>query len=207
MKKWTTLAAIAVLGIGATTIALRGQSDEKPAATDATAATVSLDAKVEPFALPDATTGKNTTVGDWKDAKASVVLFIATKCPVSNDYNERMAKIAADYAPKGIKFYGINSNKAELMPEIAEHTKDNKFSFPVLKDTGNKIADRFDAKVTPEVFVVSATGDLVYHGHFDNKQKEAQVTQTGLKDALDAVLAGQEIPAKETRAFGCSIKR
>ena len=108
---------------------------------------------------------------------------------------------------KASNFYGINSNKAELSPEVAEHAKTNGLGFPILKDEGHKIADRFDAKVTPEAYVISAAGELVYHGQVDNKQDESSVTQTGLKDALDAVLAGKPVPVAQTRAFGCGIKR
>lgn len=165
-----------------------------------------LGAKVEGFSLPDPA-GKTQKVGDWGASKATVLLFVATRCPISNDYNPRMASLANTYTPKGISFYGINSNKQEPSPEIAEHAKENKWIFPVLKDAGNKVADRFDAHVTPEVFVVDSKGTLVYWGNIDDSRKEAQVKRRGLKDALDAILAGKEVAVKKTNAFGCTIKR
>ncbi len=209
MKKWTTFAAIAILGAGATSLALRGQTaavaETRAAPVAAPVATVAFGKPVAPLALLD-TAGKSVTVGDWNKSKATVLMFIATKCPVSNDYNARMAALGKDYASKGIKFVGINSNKAEPGSEVATHTKANGFTFPVYKDPQNKIADRFDAKVTPEVYIVGPKGDLLYRGRIDNAQK-GEVKEPSLKLALDAVVAGKPIAEKETRAFGCSIKR
>lgn len=202
MKKSTPLLAAAIVGLGATAFALRGQSAPQTGA----AQTVSFDTKVAPLTLVD-TAGKAVTIGDWDKSKATVLMFVATKCPISNDYNARMANLAKTYTPKGIRFVGINSNKAENGAEVAGHAKENGFSFAVLKDPQNKIADRFGAKVTPEIYIVSPTGDLLYRGRIDNSQREENVNDRSLQNALDAVLSGKTIVEKETRAFGCSIKR
>jgi hypothetical protein len=90
---------------------------------------------------------------------------------------------------------------------VASHARANDFGFPVLKDEGSRIADRFEAKVTPEVFVMNEKGICVYHGPIDNNQNVGSVTKKYLTDTLDAVLAGKEVPVKEVRAFGCGIKR
>lgn len=205
--KWT-LAAVAVLGAGAATLALRPSAVPASAATPrASAAKIALGKPVAPFALPDPASGRSVTVGAWKERKATVLMFIATKCPVSNAYNARMARLAKTYAPQGVQFYGINSNQAEGGAEIVAHSKQNGFSFPVLKDAGNKIADRFEAQVTPEVYVVGANGNLLYHGNIDNSKDESEVKSRSLQSALDAIVAGKPVAAAETRAFGCSIKR
>jgi len=169
-------------------------------------AKIEIDKPVFSFKLPNYD-GKETEVGAWDKSKATVILYIATKCPISNAYNGRMADIAKAYSAKGIRFVGINSNKAELSPEIADHAKANKFGFPVLKDTGNIIADRFEAKVTPEVFVVDSAGILRYHGRIDNDKDIKAVNTSELKTALDELLAGKPVTTKTSPAFGCSIKR
>ena len=204
MKKWTTFAALAVLGAGATSFALRGT--DATAHEGETAPHVAIGQKITAFSLPDPA-GKPVLVGNWDKSKATVLMFVATKCPVSNDYNARMAELDKKYSSKGIKFVGINSNKAELGPEVAAHSKENGFGFPVLKDPQNKIADRFEAKVTPEIYIVSAKGDLIYRGRIDNSQKPEGVKEKSLQVALDAIVSGKTLPESETRAFGCSIKR
>lgn len=202
MKKSLLLASVAILGIGASGLAIRGQSDPRPNVQNP----VELGKSVEAFSLPDPT-GKATLVGDWDKSKATVLIFVATQCPVSLAYDARMAKLATDYAPKGIKVVGINSNKQEDGAEVAQHQADKKLGFEVLKDPQNKIADKFDAHVTPEVYVVGADGKLVYHGAFDNSRNEGEVKTKYLATALDEIVAGKAVSKSETKAFGCSIKR
>ena len=91
---------------------------------------------IENFTLQDYN-GKNHSLSDYKDSVAMVILFIATECPVSNAYNERMENIYKEYAPKGFAFLGINSNKAEFVDRIKEHAEDNELTFPILKDGKN----------------------------------------------------------------------
>ncbi len=141
-------------------------------------------------------------------SKATVLMFIATQCPVSNAYNERMAQIAKAYAAKGVAFYGINSNKSEPVDEIVAHAKEHGFSFKVLKDTNNVVADQFHARVTPEIYIVDPQGVVRYHGRIDENQVDAAAAKShDLANALDALLQGQAPKNPETKAFGCSIKR
>ena len=153
--------------------------------------------------------GKSFSLADAEKAnKAVVLMFIATKCPYSNAYNDRMRQMAEDYSRKGVLFVGINSNKTEPQDEVVSHAKQNKWAFTLVKDPGNKVADLYDAKRTPEVYVVGADGKLLYHGRIDeNYEEPTKVTSPDLKNALDQILAGQPVSKAETKAFGCTIKR
>jgi len=155
------------------------------------------------------TDGKPFSLADAEKAnKAVVLMFIATKCPVSNAYNDRMRDIAAEYGKKGILFVGINSNKTESESEVKSHAREHGFGFTLAKDPGNKVADLYDAQHTPEIFVVAPDGKLVYHGRIDENQEEpAKVASPDLKNALNNILAGQPVAKAQTKAFGCSIKR
>ena len=103
-------------------------------------------------------------------------MFIATQCPYSNAYNDRMRDLAASYLKKGVLFVGINSNKTESVDEAAAHAKQHGFAFPVLKDPSNKVADLYGASHTPEVYVVGRDGKLLYHGRIDNSEDTSLVT-------------------------------
>ncbi len=153
--------------------------------------------------------GKPFSLADAEKTHDYVVLmFVATQCPYSNAYNDRMRDMAATYAKKGVLFVGINSNKTESVEEAVAHAKQHGHTFPILKDPGNKVADLYDAKRTPEVFVVGKGGKLLYHGRIDDNSDDAsKVTSPDLKNALDALLAGQPVAKAETKAFGCTIKR
>ena len=153
--------------------------------------------------------GKTFSLADAaRTHKAVVVMFIATKCPYSNAYNDRMRDMAAAYEKQGILFAGINSNKTEPAEEVIAHAKQHGFGFSPMKDPDNKVADLYDARHTPEIFVVDPDGKVRYHGRIDeNYEEPAKVASPDLKNALDAMLGGKTIAKAETKAFGCSIKR
>ncbi|MDX2269598.1 MAG: redoxin domain-containing protein [Bryobacter sp.] len=147
--------------------------------------------------------GKSVAVN--ASGKVTVVTFISTKCPISNDYNDRMIAVYKEYANKGVNFYFVNANFTESAAEIAEHKQSVGFPFAVYQD--GDAADQLGAQVTPEAFVFNAEGKLVYHGYVDDSRNAARVTKNGLRDALDATLAGKPVPQATTKAFGCTIKR
>lgn len=165
-----------------------------------------IGATIEDFSLPDVE-NKDRSLKSLAGKNGTVLLFIAVQCPVSNAYNERMAKLAEDYKAKGIAVVGINANVAEDAAAVKAHAAEHKLSFPILKDPGNKIADRLGATVTPEAYFLDANNKLVYHGRIDNSRNAAQVESNDLRNALDAALSGKAIEKTEAKAFGCSIKR
>jgi peroxiredoxin len=118
-----------------------------------------------------------------------------------------MVDLYKAYNDKNVTFLGINSNKQESIKEIANHSNENGFQFTVLKDENNIIADKYKAQVTPEIFVVNGNMEVLYHGRIDDSRRANDVKSEDLRNALDAVLADKNVPVKETKAFGCTIKR
>src|SRR5213079_455756 len=108
-------------------------------------------------------------------------------------YNERMEKLAQDYKAKGVNVIGVNSNNTEPRAAVKAHATDKHFTFTILKDDGNKIADRLGATRTPEAYLIDAGGKLVYHGRIDNSQNTANITANDLREALDELLAGKPV--------------
>jgi protein-disulfide isomerase len=139
--------------------------------------------------------------------KITAVVFVSTKCPVSNDYNDRMTALYKDYAAKGVQFVFVNSNQNESGGEVAQHAKDVAFPFTVYKDLGNKLADQFKAEVTPHAYILGKDSSVIYRGAIDDARNAARVTRRPLREALDAALSGKPAPSAEAKAFGCSIKR
>lgn len=173
--------------------------------------TVSLNAMekmnvVHDFELKDYNENLHT-LSDFKDSKATVIMFIATRCPVSNAYNERMANLHDAYKDKGIQFVGINSNKQEDIKEIKKHAMENKLNFTILKDHNNIVADKYNASVTPEVYVINSDHELLYHGRIDDDRREKEVKSKDLRNVLDKIVANEDVEFVKTKAFGCTIKR
>lgn len=147
--------------------------------------------------------GKDVAIALGKDV--TVVTFISTQCPISNDYNDRMSAIYKDYSAKGVKLFFVNANSTEPASVVAEHRKSAGFPFPVYKD--NNAADKLEAQSTPETFVFDRAGKQIYRGYIDDARNEARVQNHGLRDAIDAALAGKTVANARTKAFGCTIKR
>ena len=165
-----------------------------------------IGATIEDFTLPGAD-GKEQSLNSLKGKSGSVLIFVSTKCPVSNAYNDRMEKLAQDYKARGINVIGINANAAETGEAVKAHAAENKLSFPILKDPANKVADRLGATVTPEAYFLDASNKLIYRGRIDNAKDAAQVNSSELRDAIEASLNGKPVAKTTASAFGCTIKR
>ncbi|HJW14193.1 MAG TPA: hypothetical protein VJ776_05835 [Thermoanaerobaculia bacterium] len=86
--------------------------------------------------------------------------------------------------------------------EIRDHAHQHGHTFPIVRDSDGKLAGMFDARRTPEAFLIDRNGRLRYRGRIASK-----IASPDLKNALEALLASREIRPAETKAFGCAIPR
>ncbi len=202
MKKQNavSLLAAALLLIVAAVVASSGRMSNDVPAPPAIGTTL------EDFTLPD-TDNKDHSLSSLKGAKGTVLIFISVQCPVSNAYNERMEKLAQDYKARGINLIGINANNTDSPEAVKAHAAEKHLTFTILKDPGNKLADRLGAQFTPEAYALDSSNKLVYHGRIDNSKDPGQVNSSELRDALDSLLNGKPVEKTTSKAFGCSIKR
>ena len=172
----------------------------------APAARVDIGNPVENLQLTDLS-GNAVSLYDFKGHPVVAIIFVSTRCPVSNAYNERMAALAKEYGARGVQFIGINANRNEPSEEVSQHARDKGLNFLVVKDPGNRAADYLGASVTPEVYLLDSDWVLRYHGRIDDSQELSGVRSQDARAALNALLSGQPVPKIRTKAFGCSIKR
>jgi hypothetical protein len=60
---------------------------------------------------------------------------------------------------------------------------------------------------TPDLYVYDRQRQLAYHGQLDDNWGDAYgVTREDMREAIDALLAGNQPPTVQTPAKGCSIK-
>lgn len=171
---------------------------------------VKIGDKIADFTLKDSQ-GLAHSLNQSKGTKATVVIFIATRCPYSNAFTHVMAELSREYHDKGVRFIGINANKTEPALEVRQHAEKNGLGFLVLKDETDEVANRLGAQVTPEVFLLDSAMTVKYHGAVGNSRnpttKLEEANGDELKAALDAVLTGKAVSVTSTKAFGCTIKR
>lgn len=183
-----------------------GLTPEMDVARGSNGSVIDIGAKVENFTLAD-TEGKQRSFNDLKGKNGALIVFMSAQCPVVKAYADRINALAKDYQAKGITVIGMNSNATESLDYVKTNMTDRGYSFPMLIDKGNVVADKFGATVTPEVYLFDKEGKLIYRGAIDNDRSGENVTARPLQDAVDATLAGKAVAKTETKAFGCSIKR
>ena len=165
-----------------------------------------IGAPMPDFTLKD-TTGKEHSLEQYKD-KIVVFNFCTQECPFSRGTDPSINELAKTYAKKGVVFLGVDSNKNLKPEDIQPYIEKTGIPYPILKDTGNKLADAVGARVTPEIYIKNKDGIVVYHGAPDDRTgPESPPTEHYLKDALEALLAGKPIEKAEVKAWGCGIKR
>ncbi|MCI0421835.1 MAG: thioredoxin family protein [Acidobacteria bacterium] len=165
--------------------------------------------RVQDFSLTDHS-GKTHSLAQFQGKNSVAIIFMATDCAYSNAFDQQMVQLAKDHEANGVAVVGINSNSTER-DKIASHAAKHGFPFPVLKDEDNVLADRFGALVTPEVFVLDSKFIVRYHGALGSSNNPttdaAKTNSEDVRSALEALLKGEQIAVKETKAFGCTIKR
>ncbi|WP_223033769.1 thioredoxin family protein [Hanstruepera marina] len=159
--------------------------------------------------------GKMVSLSDFKKAKGFIVIFTCNTCPYAVAYEDRVEALNKKYADKGYPVIAIMPNNTDVKPgdnmeAMKARAKAKGFTFPYLMDKGQKIYPQYGATKTPHVYVLEKTskGNIVkYIGAIDDNYKDANaVNQKYVEDAVDALLAGEEIKEPKTRAIGCSIK-
>ena len=182
--------------------------------------TLPLGVAAPDFNLPGVD-GRNWTLKDFADAKILVVVFTCNHRPTAQDYQERIKAIAADYKAKGVALVAINPNDANALrfdelawsdmsdtfAEMKIRAQDGHYNFPYLYDGDTEsVAKAYGPVATPHAFVFDAARKLRYEGAIDDSQRVGHVTKHYLRDALDALLAGQTPAVTQTKLIGCSIK-
>ena len=142
-----------------------------------------------------------------------VVAFICNHCPFVKLIREDLAEFAREYSARGIEMVAINSNdfvnyEGDTPEKMQDEINEFGYTFPYLVDESQEIAKAYRAACTPDFYLFDAEQKLVYRGQLDSSRPGNDIPVTGedLRRAIDAVLAGEAIPAEQTPSLGCNIK-
>ncbi len=159
--------------------------------------------------------GSMVSLSDFNEAKGFIVTFTCNTCPYAVAYEDRIEALNKKYASKGYPVIAIMPNNTDVKPgdnmeAMQKRAKEKGFTFPYLIDKGQKIYPQYGATKTPHVYVLQKTkkGNIVkYIGAIDDNFQDANAVKTKyVEDAVNALLTGNEIKVKETKAIGCTIK-
>ena len=155
--------------------------------------------KAPPFAL-QGVDGKTRTLDSLKGGKATIIVFSCNHCPYVVKAEDAFISAFNDYQDNGVGMAAINANDSDGYPEdsfenMIVRAAEKKFPFAYLRDETQAVAKAYGATHTPQLFVFDGGLNLAYAG-----------AVSGLRDALDDLVAGRAVRTPETRAIGCTIK-
>ena len=164
------------------------------------------------FSLPDAD-GKMHSLEDAAGSRAYLVMFICNHCPFVKHVADELAALGRDYKAKDVAIFAINSNDVDNYPDdgpdkMKEEASARGYTFPYLLDADQEVAHAYQAACTPDFYLFDSNRVLVYRGQLDGSRPGNDVPVDGrdLRQALDAVLADDTVPADQTPSLGCNIK-
>lgn len=183
--------------------------------------TLALGAKAPAFSLKGVD-GKTYTLASFSKSRILALVFTCNHCPTAQAYEDRLIQLTKDYAPKGVAVVAVSPNDPKAVrldelgysdlgdsyAEMQQRAKEKGYNFPYLYDGATQaMAKAYGPVATPHVFIFDSERKLRYQGRIDDVEKPTKTpTVHDTRDALDALLAGKELPTTTTKVFGCSVK-
>ena len=164
------------------------------------------------FTLPGVD-GHTYTLSDLVNSNQAVaVIFSCNHCPYVRAWEGRMKQIQRDYQAKNVVLVAVNANDTTKYPDddferMKQRAQQEGFNFLYLRDDSQEVARAYGGSHPPHVFLLDGQGVLQYRGAIDDNHDDPDAVQhTYLRDALDALLAGQAPETTTSQAVGCTIK-
>lgn len=176
---------------------------------DAPAASAAAPRQLASLAIVDMSGKRHTPFADAR-TKAVVLIFVSPDCPIANAFQPALREFTAQYADKGVRSFMVYSSPSLTAERISGHRQDFKITMPAVLDSTQRLGKLTAAKVTPEAILIDRQGAIRYRGLINNLyagfgKKRAAATRHFLRDACDAVLAGEAVAVAETKPIGCFI--
>jgi AhpC/TSA family/Copper type II ascorbate-dependent monooxygenase, C-terminal domain len=140
----------------------------------------------------------------------TVLVFYSIECPISNSYSPTLATLIESFPAKSVKWVGVCVDPDLTDSEVQTHARDFNLKLQVVRDPKGTFARKIGAKVTPEAFVLDAQDKVRYHGRIDDqfaarRKRNANPSESELKQAIAAVLNGKEVTTPFVEAVGCPL--
>jgi thiol-disulfide isomerase/thioredoxin len=165
------------------------------------------------FELPDVVSGQTIRLETFAGKRGLLVMFICSHCPYVKHIDRELGRLGEDYGGKSLGIAAISSNDAAQYPEdgpdgLRAMARGLKFTFPYCYDETQETAKAYRAACTPDFFLFDEARRLVYRGQLDDSRPGNSIPVTGgdLRAAIDAVLSGQPVNARQKPSIGCNIK-
>ncbi|MBN1479066.1 redoxin [candidate division KSB1 bacterium] len=168
------------------------------------------------------TDGETITLQSFKKAELFVFIFTANHCPTAQAYEDKMINMVKEYKQRGVAFVAISSNHpgavrldelgysdlGDSYEEMQIRAKQKQYNFPYLYDGDTQeVALKYGPMATPHVFIFDKDRRLRYQGRIDDTENPyIEPKSRDAINAIEALLADEEVPVETTKVFGCSMK-
>lgn len=166
--------------------------------------------------------GENLSSEDLNE-EVVILVSLANHCPWVRGMDKDLVSLANSFANSSdgisVRFIGLSMNQREddRLPAMKVHADKYGYTFDYIFDESQDLGRKLGATRTPEYFVFNKERKLVYTGAlYDSPAKmnddgtvkhiNGEPTQFYVHDAVTALLDGNEVSTKETRAHGCTVK-
>jgi thiol-disulfide isomerase/thioredoxin len=151
------------------------------------------------------------SLADFPKARAIVLVFTNTTCPVVQRYLPVLRVLEKEYRSKGVQFVAINEGENDSILAVATQAVGHEMEFPFVKDFDGSCAQAVGVRRVPEVVVLDGDRRLRYRGRIDDQYRlggvRAAPSRRDLAEAIDAVLASKGVAVPETVVDGCLLPR
>jgi thiol-disulfide isomerase/thioredoxin len=198
------------LVLGATLLLVSVVTAASPAMPRATAAPIAIGATVPKDVTLTDIYGKPHSLADYR-GKIVFIHFWSIVCPYEKLAEPKCIDIQKTYGDKGVVEIAINANQGELKGDggapyanLRDHVEKAGVNFLVTVDPGNKITDLLGGQSTPHCFIIDREGVLRYSGALDDDPRGTKGAEavSYVRNAIDAVLAGQPVATPTTKPYG-----
>ena len=153
-----------------------------------------------------------SSLGGGPAPRATVYVFLADTCPISQAATLPLRQLHGQYAAQGIRFVGVFPAAETTPASLAAFAKTYQMPFALQADPGHRLTQLLHARVTPEAVVVAPDGrTALYQGRLNDAyaalgQHRPVTRRHELADALAAVVAGRAVAEPRTEPVGCFIE-
>lgn len=156
--------------------------------------------------------GEMVTLQQVSGENGLLVIFSCNTCPWVKRWEDRYNPHARLAEENGIGTIALNPNTAyrdrgDGFEDMKKRAKEQDYEFYYALDENSELAKAFGATRTPHIFLFNSDMELVYRGAIDDNANSAEdVKEPYLKNAIQALGAGEEISVKTSKSLGCTIK-
>ncbi len=151
------------------------------------------------------------SLADLMGREATLLISLDPECPVSQLYTPLLDSLAGVLPAHGVGMIGFHPSPFTNTEAVRSFMNEALPKMPHVVDSACQLAQALDCRVMPEVFLIDANGTLRYRGAMDDRvvragRKKPHATRHPLKEALQAVLGGQQVMEARTVAHGCIVE-